>query len=536
MPASRRAGGVTKRCECRGADGKRLGQDCPQLSKRSHGTHQVRQELAPDEDGRRRTFRRTGYATGKDANTDLSRVQAILDLADEDDEDAQRRVSALLMDVMRDRRTIPEAVEVSRKLGVGVPLDGKMTVGEWLDVWLAAKKTRSTTNNSYRSHIEYHLKPHLGHLRLDKLGVGHLVTMFDAIAEESETTAAENMARAEQKARARWTKPGRPPVAARAKLAEERAKLAAMKPYRRTSKAATWKSIRRTLNAALNAAIGRQLITFNAAMHVEMSGGGRPKAMLWTEQHVERWRKTGIKPSAVMVWTPTQTGAFLDAAETHRLYAFFHLVAFRGLRRGEGVGQDWVHVDLDGRRITIAKAITVDGWTPVEGDPKTDGSAATIALGPLTAQVLREHKVRQEAEREAWNAEAAEKRAAGDKDAPLWAETGKVFVDVDGSWLHPEKVSDAFREICRRADLPPINLRDLRHVAATLIHAGGGDIFDIKETLRHSSIKLAGDTYTSLLEEVDQEIAAKSEGAVPRARKPEPEPEPDGGEPDDRPS
>lgn len=66
----------------------------------------------------------------------------------------------------------------------------------------------------------------------------------------------------------------------------------------------------------------------------------------------------------------------------------------------------------------------------------------------------------------------------------------------------------------------PINLRDLRHCAATLIHAGGGDLHAIKETLRHSTIKLASDTYTSLLKEVDLEIAERAAALVPRARKP----------------
>ncbi|MGO4757378.1 site-specific integrase, partial [Streptomyces sp. 2MCAF27] len=82
-----------------------------------------------------------------------------------------------------------------------------------------------------------------------------------------------------------------------------------------------------------------------------------------------------------------------------------------------------------------------------------------------------------------------------------------------------EQVSDEFRRICRRASLPPINLRDLRHCAATLIHAGGGDLHAIKETLRHSGIQLASDTYASLLEEVDQEIAEKAAALVPRARR-----------------
>ncbi len=99
-------------------------------------------------------------------------------------------------------------------------------------------------------------------------------------------------------------------------------------------------------------------------------------------------------------------------------------------------------------------------------------------------------------------------------------DTGKVFTTETGAWLHPDLVSKEFRRLYERAGLPPINLRDLRHCAATLIHAGGGDLHAIKETLRHSTIKLASDTYTSLLREVDLEIAEKAAAVVPRARKP----------------
>lgn len=130
----------------------------------------------------------------------------------------------------------------------------------------------------------------------------------------------------------------------------------------------------------------------------------------------------------------------------------------------------------------------------MEDDPKTDGSTATIGLDAVTVQVLREHQVRQLAEKE--------------KASAAWVETGKVFTTETGEWLHPDQVTQAFVRIYTAAGLPPINLRDLRHCAATLIHAGGGDLHAIKETLRHATIKLASDTYTSLLKEVDLEIAS----------------------------
>ncbi len=291
-----------------------------------------------------------------------------------------------------------------------------------------------------------------------------------------------------------------------------------MPPFRTITGPATKQRIRATLRAALNAAIGQQLITFNPAQRIELASGKRPRGLLWTAQRVEHWRETGEAPSAVMVWTPQQIGEFLDEAESSRLYAFFHLIAFRGLRRGEGVGQNRRDTDLDAQELRVAQEIIVDNWTVFEDVPKTEEAVGTIGLDTVTVAVLREHRARMDAEREAWNTQAAKDRAEG-KDTPDWAETGKEFVDVDGTWLHPDKVSAEFRRITRRAGLPPISLRDLRHCAATLIHAGGGDLHTIKETLRHGTTTLAGDTYTSLLREVDLEIAERAAAVVPRARR-----------------
>ncbi|MFI8367652.1 tyrosine recombinase XerC [Streptomyces sp. NPDC085466] len=498
-------GSTHRRCYCRDPHtGKPLGKNCPKLTSRKHGSYSIRQELPPREDGTRRSFSRAGYETLKEAQADLDHVRSLLALADADDPDSLQRLVTLLEEIAAEKAPLPEIEETRRRLRAGLGLRGSLTVGEWLDSWFASKKRRRTTLNGYASHIRVHLKPRIGHIRLDRLNVGHLVEMFDGIADDNEVIAAENQARREQVARCKPSKPGRPVASERARIAAERAKLAEMKPFRKITGPATRQAVRRTLRAALNSAIAQQLITFNPAAHVELESGKRPKPLLWTDERIRRWRETGEVPGPVMVWTPQQFGAFLDAAEEDRLYAVFHLMGTRGLRRGEAVGQDWHETDLDAGLITPAKEIVVDGWDPYESEPKTDGSAGTIALDSVNIEVLRAQKARQ----------AKERRKAG----AAWQDTGKVFTKEDGSWLHPETVSETFRRILATTDLPPITLRDLRHASATLTHGAGGDIHTIKETLRHSTITLTSDTYTSLLPEVDRAVAEAAAKLVPRSR------------------
>lgn len=246
------------------------------------------------------------------------------------------------------------------------------------------------------------------------------------------------------------------------------------------------------------------------------------KALVWTEERILHWRRTGEKPSPVMVWTPEHTGLFLDHVAVDRLYALFHLVAFRGLRRGEACGQRWTDTNLDAGLLTVAKQLVVNGWEVYEDDPKTDAGARTIALDSDTVQALTRHRAQQDKDRKEWES--------------AWVETGRVFTRENGELLHPANVTRRFIELHEELGLPPIRLHDLRHGVATLAHAAGAGLKDIQEMLGHSSITITSDTYTSLLPEADLAIAEAAARLVPRARAtpestvPEAEAEPDDAE------
>ncbi|WP_420034664.1 tyrosine-type recombinase/integrase [Streptomyces sp. cg28] len=517
-------GSTYRRCYCRDENGKALGKSCPQLSSRRHGVWALRQELPLRGDGTRRSFSRSGYDGAKAAEGDLTKVRALLDLPDGDDREAQVLVGDLLEAVSgKSKAPLPDLAETRRRLVRGQKLTATMTVGDLLDEWLDVKRKsrRDTTLDGYESHVRVHLRPGLGEIRLERLGVGHCQSFFDGIEDRNDVIRAENLARAEQADRTKWGKGGRPPASERERLAAERAKLAEMPPFRKLTGLSSKHAIRRTLRTALNFAIGREYVTFNPARHVELTPSPRPTGLLWTDERVSRWQETGEVPSPVMVWTPAQIGRFLDEADGHRLYAFYHLLNHHGLRRGEGVGQAWedAHLDATPPRIEVRKEIVVSRGKVIETAPKTDLSAAAVTIDRETVDVLREHRRQQLAERDAWNAHAAEQRAAGIPTAG-WADTGKMFANPDGTWLHPDEVSREFHRIRERAGLPPVNLRDTRHGAAALVKAGGGDIDDAGKKLRHSTIVLTADTYMALFQEYEQDLAERSAAAVPRARKP----------------
>ncbi|WP_329119323.1 tyrosine-type recombinase/integrase [Streptomyces sp. NBC_01465] len=501
-------GSAYRRCSCRDPkSGKELGTSCPKRNSRNHCTYSIRQELPPREDGSRRSFARGGYDSRKAAQADLDHVRALLGLAKSDDPEGIELLAAMLAEVSSEKVPLPQVEETRRRLNAGQDLIGSLTVSEWLDQWLAGKRIRKSGLNRYETDIRMHLKPRIGSRRLDRLRVSHLSEMFTDIRDANAQILEQNAQRRtaiDELAAVPWKGTDN-----RARRKAMKAAIDAMPPFRRITGPSTRQHIKATLRAALNDAIGQQIITFNPAAHVEIDSVRKPKALVWTDERVAKWQQTGEKPSPVMVWTPEQTGAFLDFVATDRLYAMWHLIAFRGLRRGEACGQPWSETNLDIHSLTVSSQLVQDGWEVETSEPKTDSGFRVVALDDDTVEVLERHRKQQDADREEW--------------ATAWVDTGLVFTQADGSWLHPGKVTDLFERLVAASGLPPIRLHDLRHGAATLMLAAGIDVKIVSDTLGHSDTRITRDIYQSVLPHVGKSAAEATAKLVPLQRRTEAE-------------
>lgn len=482
-----RQGGVFKRCSCINPDtGGQWGQACPVLRpggawSQDHGSWYYRHELPRDPHGARRPLRRGGFATQDEAQQELDHLRELLALINTKDADAVEQAVAVIKNGVGPDASRSEIDQVDGCPDGAVMPGHQPTVGEWLRYWLASRRgLRPNTLLSYQAHSRLYLTPYLGHLRLDQLRQHHINDMFAALEGRNSDILDR---RASPDATVRASAKGQ-----------------------RVVGAATMHRIHACLRKALNDAIGHELITTNPARHVELPSGRRPWPTVWTDARVAAWRATGQVPSAVMVWTPAQTGRFLDHALPDRLYPLFHLIVFRGLRRGEACGLPWHDLDLAHRSLTVSQQLVQVGWPAGLSEPKTSAGHRIVALDRDTVDVLCAHRRRH----------AQEQRVAG----PQWTETGLVFTRLDGRALHPETVSDRFRELAAEANLPPIRLHDLRHGAATLALAAGADLKVVQDMLGHSSITITADTYTSVLPEVAYEAAEAVVRLVPRAQSP----------------
>lgn len=484
-------GRVFKRCGCRDPEtGKKFNSDCPKLPRSDHGSWWFVHDVPPGPDGRRRR------TTGGPFSTETAADDALTDSLSE----------------TRDGRR---------------PEDAELTVARYLDDWLAGKASLArSTRHSYEEHIRLYLRPGLGHLRLVDLRDHHVEKLYATVVLIGRES------------------PSSKPSPLLARLLEVRRDDPAR---RRPLSPTTLRRVHATLMSALNSAVKRRKLRHNPAEHVELPKARRVRPLVWTAPRVAAWQRTGARPSPVMVWTPRQAGAFLDFVSGDRLYPLWHLIAHRGLRRGEAVALGWTEVDFEDDSIYIldnlpgSRADTDDPDLDIYEDPKSEGSHRTISLDDTTGEVLTTWQSQQDEERALYRG--------------AWNDTGRVFTHPDGNELTADGVSQRFERLITRfatirrehtehdwsieqlaarhrmpADaiesalefgpLPPIRLHDLRRTAASLTYRATRDLKIVSELLGHASVHFTGDVYTSVFADADRAAAKAAAEIVPRRRPP----------------
>jgi integrase len=354
--------------------------------------------------------------------------------------------------------TCDAAADARDKLSVPQPGDpgGRvLAVADWLETWVETRvRLRHSTRRIYRSHIRQHLRRLFDGVLLAEVRVGDVERAFRRLFDEG------------------------------------------MIP-------ATARRVFSTLRTALNAAVREQLIPDNPARYIKLPRGARPHAVVWTKRRVKEWKRTGIRPT-VAVWTPSQLAQFLASIRSHRLFAVFHLIAMRGLRRGEACGLKWEDLDLDEGLAYLSRQIQEGPDGRLRACPlKTESSRRVVAFAPQTVTVLRAHHSWQGR----WLSESGIKTQ------------GWVFTDEIGRPLSPDCLTRTFNRLVEGSGLPPVRLHDLRHGAATLMLLAGDELKTIADQLGHSSVVLTADTYLSVALELGLKSAADAARLVLRAGK-----------------
>lgn len=245
---------------------------------------------------------------------------------------------------------------------------------------------------------------------------------------------------------------------------------------------------------------------FNDAMNSEQVIDSNPVL------RAKRPRKVAAEVDEV--WGPAELRRFLDHAGSHRLFAFFHLAAYTGARRGELLNLAWSDIDLAGRSIVIAGSAAVVDGKRIVGTTK-GGRRRTVSIDPLTVRVLQAHRSRQ-----------AQERLLIESD---WPDSNLVFRTAFGKPLYPDTPSQLMPKLIEkynkgnpRKPLRRIRLHDLRHVHATTLLLAGEPVHVVAARLGHADPSVTLRVYAHVIQDLTPAVADAFARAVRDAGEPEP--------------
>lgn len=192
-----------------------------------------------------------------------------------------------------------------------------------------------------------------------------------------------------------------------------------------------------------------------------------------------------VSKAEMKLWAPEDAARFLDSARAHRLFALFYLAMSTGLRRGELLGLRWQ--DVGETYLHVRQSVIEQRGRIMITTPKTEKGARRVALSADVAEVMRQHRERQEAERQLLGL--------------AWPDTGLVFTSEVGTLLHPRNFTRTWHTLQKNAGVRQVKLHDLRHLHASMAIRSGVDPKVLADRLGHTRASFTLDVYTHLFEE-----------------------------------
>lgn len=196
-------------------------------------------------------------------------------------------------------------------------------------------------------------------------------------------------------------------------------------------------------------------------------------------------------------YTKNELDDFLFWAKDYsfKAYAFFRLLAYSGIRKGEALALQWKDIDLAHNTITIERTESkgIDDRLMIT-TPKTSNAYRTIHVQHETLQVLTEWRKQQ----------TSNLIRLGEN---VFNPEQLVFSNTNNQMLDPYTVDKWNRAICSKHHLRRIKVHGFRHTHASLCFEAGLSMEDVKNRLGHAKISTTMDVYTHVTKTKEKESA-----------------------------
>lgn len=194
--------------------------------------------------------------------------------------------------------------------------------------------------------------------------------------------------------------------------------------------------------------------------------------------------------------TVAEARKILTTADTRRNGARWAVALALGLRQGEALGLQWSDIDLDAPTLTVRRALQRQrGKGLVLVEPKSRAGRRTIALPEPVVELLRAHRVAQNAER----------LHAGSE----WRALDFVFAQRTGLPIDSRADRRDWDQLLKDSGVRPARLHDARHTAATTLLIMGVPARVVMQILGHSRVGLTLGTYSHVVPELATAAAEK---------------------------
>ena len=207
-----------------------------------------------------------------------------------------------------------------------------MSLGRYLlEEWLPRVElsVEPVTASGYKAHVEHHINPYLGHIRVGKLDRRMIQDLYATLLHEKSA-----------------------------------------KTDRLLSKSTVIR-VHGVLHCAL------EDLVFSGRLPSNPARGARPRRMK-SEQREHR------------IWTQPQLTEFLEAARSDRLFALWRVLAMTGMRRGEAVALQCSDLRLKQKHLAVRRALVISDRQLYVTRTKS-GLERVIDLDAETIRILRSH-------------------------------------------------------------------------------------------------------------------------------------------------
>jgi integrase len=199
-------------------------------------------------------------------------------------------------------------------------------------------------------------------------------------------------------------------------------------------------------------------------------------------------------------WTESELRDLLAAAEGDRLEALWRLLVTCGFRRGEVAGLTWLGFDATAGTLSVTQqAIPTRGGTSITA-VKTKGSNRVVTVDQATVTTLKEHRERQRLERV----------LAGDS----YEDQDLIFANELGRPINPQRLTEQFQRLRKKAGLREGRLHDLRHSHASHLLVNGAPVSTVSARLGHSSPVITLTVYSHVIPASDRAAVERFAGTL----------------------